>query len=413
MPKHALIASAYALLAVAVALVLPAAVPGASHVEAVLAGALVGLAGLIAHEAWTRSEAAALAAGRLQALREHQMALRHDIDRMQGEILRLDGSLATLAEEGDSRAKRDLDRVVSEVRVLQGLIERLSGAGQGDDDDAGAVPRPAPAAAQVRHELDEVQVLDLVREGLRRDRVDLYLQPIVSLPQRKIRFYECFSRIRAEDGAIVLPEQYLDVAKREGLMGAIDNLLLFRCVQLVRRAQSHNHALGFFCNISANTLADRAFFADFVDFMASNTELARNLIFEFRQDDLAERGDEVGEYIARLGRLGFSFSLDRVHDLARLEIPALARRRFKYLKIEAGYLLQRAAPGGTTDEPGGDTATLVGVDAQALKRVLDLHGIDLIAEKIEAEQDLVELLDFRIDYGQGYLFGEPRLAKEA
>ena len=31
--------------------------------------------------------------------------------------------------------------------------------------------------------------------------------------------------------------------------------------------------------------------------------------------------------------------------------------------------------------------------------------MDLIVEKIETEQMLVELLDYHIDFGQGYLFG--------
>ncbi len=44
--------------------------------------------------------------------------------------------------------------------------------------------------------LDEQEILDLVREGLRENAVELALQPIVSLPQRKRRFFECFSRVR-------------------------------------------------------------------------------------------------------------------------------------------------------------------------------------------------------------------------
>lgn len=48
----------------------------------------------------------------------------------------------------------------------------------------------------------------------------------------------------------------------------------------------------------------------------------------------------------------------------------------------------------------------------ALKAALDRHGIDLIVEKVESEKTLVELLDFQIDFGQGYLFGEPRVSKD-
>ena len=46
-----------------------------------------------------------------------------------------------------------------------------------------------------------------------------------------------------------------------------------------------------------------------------------------------------------------------------------------------------------------------------LQRRLDRAGIDVIAEKIEREESLIELLDYDIDFGQGYHLGEPKLAK--
>ena len=39
------------------------------------------------------------------------------------------------------------------------------------------------------------QLLFMIREALEQDRIDMFLQPIVSLPQRKIRFFECYSRL--------------------------------------------------------------------------------------------------------------------------------------------------------------------------------------------------------------------------
>ena len=47
-----------------------------------------------------------------------------------------------------------------------------------------------------------------------------------------------------------------------------------------------------------------------------------------------------------------------------------------------------------------------------LRTDLDRVGVDLIVEKIESEQTLLKLLDHNIDFGQGYLFGEPRISKD-
>ena len=49
---------------------------------------------------------------------------------------------------------------------------------------------------------------------------------------------------------------FLPAAEAAGLMPTIDNLMLFRCVQVIRRLMTRNRDVGLFCNVSAATLAD-------------------------------------------------------------------------------------------------------------------------------------------------------------
>ena len=46
-----------------------------------------------------------------------------------------------------------------------------------------------------------------------------------------------------------------------------------------------------------------------------------------------------------------------------------------------------------------------------LQEDLTNSRVTMIVEKIETEPQLVELLDYNIRFGQGYLFGEPRESK--
>ena len=80
-------------------------------------------------------------------------------------------------------------------------------------------------------------IVELVDKAIEANRIDLYLQPIVTLPQRKVRHYEALSRLRTEDGEIVPAGDFIDTAESAGLMPKLDNLLLFRCVQLIRRTR--------------------------------------------------------------------------------------------------------------------------------------------------------------------------------
>ena len=133
--------------------------------------------------------------------------------------------------------------------------------------------------------------------------------------------------------------------------------------------------------------------------MIQNEELAPDLIFEFAQADIAAQNGTVTDQLSRLSDVGFRYSMDQVTSL-EFDCTELAARHFTHIKIEGSRLLSILEP------EGGDE------DVRSLKRKLDVNGIDLVVEKIETEPMLVELLDFDVDYGQGYLFGEPRQSRD-
>ena len=395
---HLWILASYTLAALVVGIALPELVAGVNWPTAALLGLVIFLGGGLAHEVYARR------LGDMQTKR-HVSVLRKAYDHNKEQLLlardearRIFEALESAQPSDSPEDSHELSDVASEVRVLHSLVEQLYNQGGSPIDrmraghpDEEAEPRLVPLAAP-----GETAVLDIVREALRQDRVELYLQPIVSLPQRKSRFFECFSRIRSSDGAIVAPEQYLDIARRTGLIAAIDNMLLFRSVQLLRKIQKHSYSTAIFCNVSSHTISDRAFLKDFIDYMEGHTELAASLIFEFVQGDIDLNDVQTAGDLSRLSRLGYRFSMDRMTELD-IDFAELASHGFRYVKVEASELLTRS--------DGGPNIL------RWLKQVIDGPGIDLIVEKIETEQTLSELLDYNINFGQGYLFGEPRLSK--
>ena len=52
------------------------------------------------------------------------------------------------------------------------------------------------------------------------------------------------------------------------------------------------------------------------------------------------------------------------------------------------------------------------VAAEDFKKLLSRHGLNLIAERVEDEKTVVQLLDYSVDYAQGFLFGEPRAVRD-
>ena len=309
------------------------------------------------------------------------------------------GELGGLIEQHSNAQEK---KIVAELRVLETLMRDFAGK---ISRGAAAVPaEPAreqrgPAGAYLNTLGNRGELLETIRSSLEENRVDLYLQPIVSLPQRKLRYYEALSRLRAENGEVIMPAQYMQVAGQAGLMSVVDNLLLFRCVQIVRKLTAKNRDIGIFCNISGETLADREFFPQFLDYMAANRDLSGQIIFEFSQQAVFKAGIEGEKNLTSLATLGFALSMDHVETLA-VDFLRLKAIGFRHLKVRAGTLTKGMTGAGSH------------VAAEDFKKLLTRHGLNLIAEHVEDEKTVLQLLDYAVDYAQGYLFGEPRAVRE-
>jgi len=314
-------------------------------------------------------------------------------------------AMASLTQTVQSETTERTDAIVSEVRMLEDLVARMGETLQARIDaksSSGPGGRGAAAFDRQRGVL-----LDTVRQALAAGRVDLYLQPVVSLPQRRTAYYESYSRLRDDTGRVMMPAEYLSVAEPEGLMSAIDNLLLFRCVQIVRRLAKQDRRIGIFCNISPASLGDEEFFPQFLDFLAQNRDLCGALIFELGQKAFQDRSSLQARHMTKLAALGFRFSIDKVIDVD-LDFADLSRSDVRFVKIGAKLLLEEM-----TDTPDGVVmASMPDILANDYAALTRRYGVEVIAEKVEAEREVIDILELDIAYGQGHLFGEPRAIKE-
>ncbi len=297
-----------------------------------------------------------------------------------------------------ARAGFALSNRQQEIELLQGVVSRF----QAVDGDKKPSKSKAPPDLQfepvdgVREE--DAAVLDQVRDAIEHDRLDLYFQPIVSLPQRKHRYFEAFSRLRNADGSVLRPGSYLEAAERANRIGLIDNMILLRAVQALRNLGPESQHYRVFCNISPATIYDTEFFARFTDYLDANEDLAPRLVFEFTYPAIEIMHPKVEENLKGIAKRGFAFSADHIRRMDH-NWNALRSKNFRFVKASSAMLLA---------ESRGDASAQMRV--KAFKDRLREAGIDLIVEKVEVENDMPEILALGIDYGQGELFGAPRPA---
>ena len=378
--KHVLIAIFYVAAGVAVGLSMPRL--GVDPQLAAIVGLFVAVTGFISHAAvsffWMK-----------QDFEDRILDLEDAQEELQRTISNYENELAQLHMRVESEAGVRSEELVAEMRVLHGLLAKLEDQRGGELIGGGR--RRSDRPDESSEDFDDEEVTSIVRNALEANRIDLYLQPIVTLPSRKILYYEAFSRIRNESGTVVYPRQYLHLAEREGLISLLDNLLMFRCVQVVRQSQTRHPDRQFFVNISSSTLSDEGFIMQFMEFIEDNPELAERIILEIPQSDIKGMDRVIDSRLQALAAANFSFSMDHVTDLD-IDFHALSLKGFKFIKVGAPVFFGSEGPLHRSDYNA------------AVKR----HNMRLILEKIEDDATLVELLDHDIEMGQGYLFGAPR-----
>jgi cyclic-di-GMP phosphodiesterase TipF (flagellum assembly factor) len=338
----------------------------------------------------------------------------------------VEGKLNSLNHAGADR----IQAVVGEINELGGLVKQLAVSVASHDDmlsaNAAALsaidrqklsrqePSREPSLATEAPKLvvapppiavvdpeppvaprGEMQTFAAVKTAIEENRLDIYLQPMVTLPQRKVRFYEAVTRIRDEHDRVLAADEFMPFVEATGLIGKVDHTVLLRCVQVLRRLMVRNKEVGVFCNMAGATLRDDATFAPCLDFLEANRALAPSLVIEFKQAMFRNLGSAESEHLAALAQRGFRFSIDHVSDL-RIEPRELADRGVRFIKVPAALLLDPKAS-STSDIHPSDLSDLLG-----------RFGIDLIAERIEGERAVVDLLDFDVRFGQGFLFAPPR-----
>jgi cyclic-di-GMP phosphodiesterase, flagellum assembly factor TipF len=321
--------------------------------------------------------------------------LTEEVERLTGAVKSLSGSVsAHEAALSEQARKREV-----EVEVLPSIVsvERLANAPAiARLQFAPSASRPLPTngktAAFARSDRDGVP--GALRKAIAAGEIELHLQPVVALPQRKLRYYEALARLKTDAGELVAAGEFLSDADAAALMPKIDYLAAARSVQIVRRLLLQKREVGLFCNLSAATLADPGF-SKFLELTDANRAIAAALVFEFAQSAVRAMGAIEHASLAALAERGFRFSMDNLTDL-RVNARELNDHGFRFVKVPAALLFNRLG------------AVAADIRPADFSEQLGRFGIDLIADRIENENTVIDLLDYDVRFGQGVLFSPPR-----
>jgi len=252
-------------------------------------------------------------------------------------------------------------------------------------------PRPFPPQP-ARDPGSEAEIIRAFEgEGL-----EIHLQPVVTLPQRKVVAYEALARLRIGGTPVpVEPETFLPVLERYGRTTELDRRMLQRAAIVVRHLARRGSETTLTYGLSPLSLFEPGLLRELARTAADDPTLA-GLVLALPQ--ASWRGLDAGQrslLAALRDRIGFS--LDRPDDL-RFDAAELAALGIGQVKVPADMLLRSGSgQGGLSDIAVEDTAP-------ALARA----GIRLVAMDVADEADVPDLIDLDVPFAQGAAFATPR-----
>lgn len=299
-----------------------------------------------------------------------------------------------------------IERSIEALRMTAGTMRSALGASAGEAPAAAgahpAAPQPPPlppfvrgAAQQPRPASSSDALARRMADAISAGRIDVALEPILGLEDQQTRHYEVTVRLRDADGNPLEVTPDGPDLRGTGLLPLFDGVRVTRTAAVARRLEDRGKSGSVFSTFSGESVADEHFLGELAETLHLRGSLASQLVLSFTQSDVRGFSTPEWDSLADMRALGFRFAITHLTDLD-MDFEALAEQGFVFAKLDASVFLEGLrAPSGHL--PSSDVC-----------RHLARHGLTLVVEHIDDDEQLARVFGFGVLLGQGQLFGGAR-----
>jgi diguanylate cyclase (GGDEF)-like protein/PAS domain S-box-containing protein len=239
-----------------------------------------------------------------------------------------------------------------------------------------------------------------LHRAIERGELRLFYQPIISLTDACCIGAEALVRWQHPERGLVAPAEFIPLAEDTGLIVPLGAWVLEEAATQAARWQL-DHAGDFFVsiNLSARQLAQPDLADQMAQVIGQSGARASNLFLEITETAFMEDAEAVMRVIERVRALGVRFAIDDF-GTGYSSLGYLKRFAVDSVKIDRAFVNGLA-------EDSGDLAIVTAVVGLA-----HALGLRVVAEGVETEAQLTELVSLGCDEAQGYYFAPPQPAAD-
>ncbi|MBI5232595.1 MAG: EAL domain-containing protein [Coriobacteriales bacterium] len=233
-----------------------------------------------------------------------------------------------------------------------------------------------------------------ITAALNDGRFVLYAQPILNAISGENGRFELLLRMIDVDGSVVMPNDFIPVAEKIGLIRDIDRWVALHAIDLLSDERAAGRDTTFSINVSGRGFTDPDLPTIIKEALANRGVDPSRLVIEITETAAVTDISAAQEFIRTLRDVGCKFSIDDFGS-GSASFAYLKHLDVDYLKLDGSLVkgLRTAA----------DDAHFV----RAIVEMCKALGIETIAEFVEDEQLFDAVRKARVDFAQGYYIGRP------
>ncbi len=228
-----------------------------------------------------------------------------------------------------------------------------------------------------------------LKEALDNDRLVIYIQPIICNKTLAILKYECLIRMIDTDGKIILPAQFLRIAKKSKLYPDLTKVVIEKAVEYFKDKE-----VEFAINLTLDDMLNPEIVELLEKKISENNGLGNKLTIEIVEDEGIENYKEVSGFIENMKFLGCKIAIDDF-GTGYSNFDYLMRLDIDFIKIDGSIIKN------VSHDKNAKVVTEVIVSFA--KRL----NIKTVAEFVCNKEILDIVSNMGIDYSQGYYLGKP------
>lgn len=228
-----------------------------------------------------------------------------------------------------------------------------------------------------------------LKKAITENKIIPFFQPIYNAKSNKIKEYECLARIINIKGEILLPDSFIDIAKKAKLCTYITRMMIKKSIEVFK-----NNNYSFSINLTVEDILN-AYTIAYIKKLLKDYNIGHRIVFEILESESIQNYKEVSSFIKEMKKLGCRIAIDDF-GAGYSNFQHILKLNVDYIKIDSSLIMNI--------HKDKNAQAIVESIVSFSKKL----NIKTIAEFVYTKKVYNKVKSLHVDYLQGYYLGHPR-----